>query len=375
MKIDPTSLKLKENSQILSDLIRAALYDQGKEIFDLLDFDDDNIFLEPSLFCYFLSDIDQDKKVSLEQCLYGYITSRPKQLIVRSDIFGFVNLPNLGYLKIQPNSQVEVDEDFINENLIPNNYIENSQIGLCLHPTNHLVYQAIGVTFHESPEISFKKHIVECNHAVTFFQQYIPAYWNLIEICTREFVVFSSPDYNSFAGIMQHGTAYFNVENQHKSTVFFIDDIAHQCGHIIFNTMTYDTKNYLNVPKKYPLKNFSPNPQEKRGVYGAFHGLYTYSAILISLDTFVDNNSLNITQDLYHEALGRIGFYLNKFASDVSLMNNSEILTEKGLQLHKQFEEVFKHIYNKRYNEIKRFSYHNQPYIFQYSLFLEVNPI
>lgn len=342
MKTEAMFLKLKENSGILSDMIRAALYEADGEIIDLLDFDDDRIFLEPSLFCYFLSEIPQELKINLEQCLWGYISyeKRPSTLKVKSDIFGWINLPNQGYIKTTSNTISTLDIDFIKEHIVANCYIPNSTIRLCLHPTEHLTNQKENLRYEEPIQISLEKHRNELESAVIFFQNHLEYFWRQVEIVTREFVVFSSPDYYSFAGIMQHGTAYFNVENKQKSEVFFIDDIAHQCGHIIFNTLTYDTQNYLKVPKDYPLNTFSPNPQEIRGVYGAFHGLFTYSTILRSLDVYLEKG-LQLDYRLKHEALGRLGFYLRKFKYDLGLLRNSNIFTHAGSELFEEFNSNF----------------------------------
>ena len=368
--------KVRDSQRKLSDILRAALFQNDALLFDLIEFDDDFIFLEPSLFCFFLSHVDNKSKIQLEQILFGYIKDemRPNKLIIKSDIFGIVNLPNLGYLKIVPNTLIKKPSKFIEQNLISNTFATNSKIRLCLHPTDHFSNQSNGVFFDEPIELSLNNHINELNLAVVFFQKKMINFWNLIISCTREFVVFSSPNFNSFAGIQNHGTAYFNVEKTKKSVVFFIDDIAHQCGHIIFNAITLDTESYLKVNKDFPLKNYTSNPQELRGVYGAFHGLFTYTTILFSLNTFLSDKS-NSDEVLIHEALGRIGFYLSKFKHDLKIMNNSDILTEKGLEFRKQFEDSFWIIYDKWHKSISKFDYSNQPYIFQYQIFVALNPI
>lgn len=173
---------------------------------------------------------------------------------------------------------------------------------------------------------------------------------------------------------MHHGTAYFNTENKLQTPVFFIDDIAHQCGHIVFNVLTLDTPKYLKVPKDHPLKNYSTNPGEMRGAYGAFHGLFTYTCILNALDHVLQSQYFT-DENLRFEALGRIGFYLSKFYLDLKLMNNPEILTEDGLDSHRQFQEGFELIANQYGKEVRKFDYNNQLYTFQYDLFLEVNAI
>ena len=55
-----------ENKSKLADDMKVLLYDENNKIFDRLDFNNDNIFLEPLLFNYFNTSIDK-RKYKLEQ--------------------------------------------------------------------------------------------------------------------------------------------------------------------------------------------------------------------------------------------------------------------------------------------------------------------
>jgi hypothetical protein len=367
--------QLAQNQISLADTIRMAIYQETERLFDLLNYENDLLFLEPTLFCYFLSDIDSGNKISLEQMLFGYIPKekRPSKITLVADLFGLVNLPNLGYIRVNPHEVLELSSQEIKQKIIPNQFVKNSHVRLCLHPTNHLAFQE-GVLFHETVEQSLIKNQVQLAEAANFFQNQLPYFWELLESCTREFVVFSSPNYNSFAGIQHHGTAYFNVENSEKSVVFFIDDIAHQCGHVIFNVLTLETNKFLRVSKDHPLNSYSANPYESRGVYGAFHGLFTYTTILYSLDKVIKSVDLFDNGQCF-EALARMGFYLNKFYLDLQLMNNKEILTDIGIDYHRQFSEGYNTIFEEYNEDLALFDYSNQPYIFRYDLFQMLNPI
>lgn len=52
----------KDKSSSLSDIIRMAFYEEEPNLFGLVDYENDFTFLEPSLFCYFLSDISKTNK-------------------------------------------------------------------------------------------------------------------------------------------------------------------------------------------------------------------------------------------------------------------------------------------------------------------------
>jgi len=215
----------------------------------------------------------------LLQSVVGYIPAEKRLAMISltADRFGMVNLPNLGYIRTEPYNIVPVDLITLT-GLIPDQFVKNSKIRLCLQPTDLLAY-AKDVSFHEPVEDTLYKNEHALSVATTFLQKQLPNFWSLITSVTREFVVFSSPNHNSFAGIMHHGTAYFNTENKIQTPVFFIDDIAHQCGHIIFNVITLDTPKYLKVPKDHPLRNYSTNPGEMRSVWRVSWLVYLYMHI------------------------------------------------------------------------------------------------
>ncbi len=362
---------LSNNLLNLSDVIRGAIYQANSALIDKLNYGNDFIFLEPALFCYFLSDIDKNNLTQLNHCLLGYIQEAdcPDEMTLKADLFGYVNLPNLGYLRAQPFEAFTIETTKIANKLIPNSFLSDSSIRLCFHPTDHLAH-AKGITFHESPEQTLKTNQAALEHATSFFQNQLPEFWRAIETVTREFVLFNSPpEHHSFAGIMHHGTAYFNTEGKQQSSVFFIEDIAHQCGHILFNVLTLQTADFLRVPKNTPLKNFVPNDWETRDVYGAFHGLFTYTTILHALDAVV---RFGKAEDKT-EALGRMGFYLLKFRIDLQNLDNPALFTELGMDYYRQFLRGYQTVQDQYAEVLTGLSYSNQPYTYQHDHFLATN--
>jgi hypothetical protein len=105
-------------------------------------------------------------------------------------------------------------------------------------------------------------------------------------------------------------------------------------------------------------------------VYGAFHGLFTYTCILHSMDRILEKGDDSL---MVSEALGRIGFYLNKFKIDLVNLDNPKILTDEGMNFHAQFQDSYEYIYAKYNRQIVGFDYSNQPYTFQYDLFKKIN--
>ena len=86
-----------------ADRNKALLFKNGfSNIFELLDFDNDAVFLEPLLFTYLNRNIDPNNtSITLDQIIYGYIDKkkRPKKIKAYTDKNGILYLPKIGYFK------------------------------------------------------------------------------------------------------------------------------------------------------------------------------------------------------------------------------------------------------------------------------------
>ena len=105
------SLQIFDCQASLSDSLRIAFYNADSILFGLLNYEDDFTFLEPSVFCYFLSDMNKTDKIPLLQSVTGYIPAEKRlaMLSLTADRFGMINLPNLGYIRTSPNNNSIVD--------------------------------------------------------------------------------------------------------------------------------------------------------------------------------------------------------------------------------------------------------------------------
>ncbi len=75
--------------------IKILLYKNNQEIFEDIDFENDKIYQEPLLYSYF----NDEKKLNtgLDQILIGYEEGEEKNVKVKSDEFGRIYLPNIGW--------------------------------------------------------------------------------------------------------------------------------------------------------------------------------------------------------------------------------------------------------------------------------------
>ncbi|MGA0558253.1 hypothetical protein ACO2Q8_16455 [Larkinella sp. VNQ87] len=367
----------------LADTIRLMLYQHHPAWFERLDYDDDRIFLEPAFF-YFFSE-KSFLPLPLEQLIYGYLpeADRPKRISCLTDPFGFTYLPNVGVLKTGVSAK-RIDLELKGRHAIchaasdrvldimPIDYLKGSALALCDH-LPFILYTENGKPqdFAESASSTKVSQRLSLERAATLLQNHAPFFWHLVEQSTRELAVFNSPMLRSMGAVSYLGTAFINTEGQPHDEVFFIDDLAHQIGHILFYSLTLKVDDYLTVPKTILLAELTGVSYDKREVYSAFHGLFTYTTILHCLQACLAAQVWSERHQL--EAVARMGFYMAKFALDLSYMDDPRIFTPVGRRWYEAFREGFNHIDRFWKSAYQSFDYSSQPYIFNFQAFLKTN--
>ncbi|PCI93397.1 MAG: hypothetical protein COB15_16480 [Flavobacteriales bacterium] len=381
--------------------IKILLYKENENIFEKIDFKNDRIYQEPLLFAYFNS--NNSDRTTLDTILFGYIKPkfRPKQLQVNSDEFGRVYLPNLGWFHTAERKQVFVltsnlNNDFsllLNDDEVSFKFeeleiIEGTSIELLKYPIpllNQFYYDSQLNHIEVEIETISKKNIVHLTNAWAFIKRLIPEQYSLIENIIIKNVVFNVDPLsrNSFTTLSANGISFYNAYQDNYNEVFFVDDIAHQTGHVIFYSMIYEVSEFLKIDQTTPIETIDLGSQreEARDIYVVFHALYTYYTSFVCLDACL---SANVFEDKKkHEALGRMGFYIMKCYHDLNLVENQErfpngskdLFTEKGLIIFSEIKSIFKNSVEKWKEEIQDFDMSNQPYNFTYSKFIELNPL
>jgi hypothetical protein len=377
---------LAANQAELSDTIRVLLYQQAPDLLEKLDYDDDASFLDPGLFYYFLADEGTKKAPALAQTLYGYLplANRPASQAVQADETGLVYLPRLGYFNITPNAHAQLEWDAATQSLTlldpaggalslplqPEVQLPGSAIRLAQHNTDLLTHYS-DAQLPEPVQASAARNQAALFDAAALLEQHLPALWRVWGLAVREVVLFNSAKQLSLAIITYHGTVFLNVGTGLNSPVFFLDDLAHQGGHVVFNALTLQTDDFLNVPKQTPLNQYTHAKHDERTVYGAFHGLFTYTSILHCLDYCLRHELL--AADYRAEALARLGFYTRKFRRDVTSFPAQVILTAEGLRYWAMFASGLASIEQHYQGYLATADYSNQPYLFNYALFCSLN--
>lgn len=370
-----------ENQKKLFDLNQIQMYkNHEKELTFLIDYLDESFFLDPTLFYYFL---EKNHKLNVLQIASGYLSKNKLafDFLVTPDKQRTVYIPNCGYLKIPNNMPIVIKYNgssvnkFSNEN---NSLILNSEkklvksgIVVCEY-TPLIITENTDIELNEDIKLSVNRNLSSLEKAMDIISTTVPDLYHLITLTTKTFTLYKNDTLNSFAAISQHGASFINIRQSDNNLIFFIEDIAHQCGHIIFNTLTLETEKYLTFPKNALMKDLIADCTDSRTIYSGFHGLFTYSCILNSFDSCITKSIFKIKeQDI--ELYARLGFYLGKMSQDLHLLYNKGLFTQDGKSFFEQFVAVYKSMYNKYYPSVQQFNYTNQPYVFNINNFLEIN--
>ncbi|MFN7240466.1 MAG: hypothetical protein ACK5UE_09135, partial [Chitinophagales bacterium] len=223
-----------------------------------------------------------------------------------------------------------------------------------------------------------KHHITS---ALALIKEHIPHQFQLIEENCPKMVIFDVNTYlrNSFATLSAQGIGFFNAYQEDYNEVFFVDDIAHQSGHVIFNIVIYEAEKFIAIDPKTTLQSFQlyNNTTENRDVHTLFHALYTYYTSFLCLNACIKANVWH--EHKLHEAMGRISFYLNKCNQDLIIVENANktktLFTEEGMKIYCVIKDKFREMVEKYENKCKNYNMSNQPYNFTYSKFIELNPL
>ncbi len=390
-------IKILENVRIL-------VYKENPILFELLEYQNDKIFNEPLLFAFFYA---KKRGVTLEQLLWGYIEKSkcPKSINALTDKQGIIYLPEIGWLKtalIEAQVVLTTTGDgglsdlcvTHNEEVVPFTFepiqkIENTSFELVNHQ-----HQLLQPHF-----IDAKNRLVNVDidnisqlqrgaltKAFELIRSFAPEYYKLLEQSVRKVVIFNDPQVkrNSFATLSVHGCAFFNSFQKEYDEVFFIEDIAHQCGHVIFNNITHINKDIFRVSSETVIKErgffgMIINLLEERTLFVAFHALFTYYAISICLEACILKSDLTELQK--HEALGRLAFCFHKYGTDINLLKKvdkegkSTYFTEAGLELYQPMEIQYKRLEREWAERLKKMHLLNQPYNFSVKNFHKSNPL
>jgi hypothetical protein len=342
-------------------------------IVELLNYGHDATFLEPSLFSYFAQ---ENSELTLEQLLYGYLPDKSvlPRFAAYADHRGLIYLPRLGHLTSNATgSVVTVDSESLACGFRPVQCVRGTHIELC--QTSDPLLETLFRDTHEKDatlNLDAERHASAIDMAFEILQRVAAELYACLVDVTRRVVVFRSDDRESFATVAAHGTAFLNATPSDPATeVLFIEDMAHQCGHILFSALTVDRGEYLCTDPNMPLRQLTGDEGEKRDLYTTFHGVFTEALMCVALHNCLEADVFSETK--LHELLGRLSFAMKRFHLDLLSLQREELFTERGQAIIHECGRVFDEVYRRTEDLITAFDLTNQSYSFSYARFAELN--
>ncbi|AZA47101.1 hypothetical protein EG346_02320 [Chryseobacterium carnipullorum] len=363
------------------DSLKMLLYQRHENIFERIDFEDDRIYLEPLLFAYVM----QENNSYLDSIIFGYEKNPKSKIQVFSNHTGTIYIPQIGYLHTQEANKelflegknnmffiIDHEGKEVSHSFEPIHFLdENIEIVKCQHPLlKKIFFDAQDEIVDVEIEKTYTKHIDHANKAIQLIKEYFPTYFDLIKKTIKKIMIFDGEP-NSFANILAHNMIFLNAHNENDE-VFFLDHILHESAHVVFNTLTYNSKfNLFNYPFDTKFSEITGDVNEHGDLYSRFHGLFTFIIINACLEIVINEKALQGKQN--EEVIGRFSLNMKRFETGINMFTIPNLFTEEGQDWYELFVNTFNQIYERKNSLINSIDVSNQPYVFTFESFKEVN--
>lgn len=369
----------------LSAMMQVLVHNAEPALFERLDASNDAVFLEPLLFAYFTA---KEPRPPLGQLLFGSIpeAARPEEVRVWANRRGVIELPGIGYLLTRTSGPLDlvwtgsVDACYLKDGfgLVEHVFCEPLRLDgvpveICRYGNpllDRLFLNEGGQAVAVEIEGVAPAHLEHLATAFGIIARHDPDYFREVLRVTRKIVLFAGEP-SSFTALSAHGMVFVNTRET-DDEVFFVEDLVHQCGHLVFSALTLEMQDFLAIEAEVPLRLLTCDAREARTVYDAFHGVFTEAHMNQCLDLCLENRVFAGRQA--HELAGRLAYILKRSSWDLGNLCRPEIFTPKGLLLMGWFAQVYNGIIQRRAALLSALDTSNQPYAFSYTKFLELNP-
>ncbi len=314
----------------------------------------DSVFLEPRLFTCFSE--NPPSSTQINQILYGGLSpaERPKDLEVVSDSSGVICVPGVGWFQTElSNAALTLTYDHrgdiyslcngaasVNFGLLPALKIPGTNTELVRAPDPVLdsfirrhCPGSPGMEYVHKPEA----YLSTIATAFSVVRACSPSFYEALVDGVKLILLFRQPGASSFAALGAHGAVFLNLL-EHDTLPYFIDQLVHQGGHIVFSAATLRRQDFFLVDPDSSLSGSSASG--RRTVYDALHGLYTEYAVTSVLRQ-ADEQGLLIGEPRV-ELLGRLALTTKRYSADIQKINaeSGRIFTDLGLKLFTWFREA-----------------------------------
>ncbi len=199
-----------------------------------------------------------------------------------------------------------------------------------------------------------------------------PRIFSQIDRVTDEVLIHISQKSNSFVSEKINGTIFL-YPKENPTLCYFIEELAHQGGHLILLAATNSSLDYFICEQSSYTKNHHTAESNSRNNYVILHSLFTLAMISNCLRDVLHSNLINNEEKL--EALGRLLYASRRFEMDTISILQSNALNRKGLQLLKKISTSVKNNINEFKFTASKLNMKGHDYDFSFQTFMEMNKV
>lgn len=366
------------------DSVKELLYARHEDIFERIDFYDDEIYLEPLLYTY----LNQQNTEWLDSIIYGYEKIRKSSIKVFSNSEGVIYIPKVGYLITEfQNCEFILNSD------------SNTTFSLVrggeevLYSYEPLLFVSFGIELVKYQHALLEKHFLQggtpilknidlglydqhaisINKALNILMKCNKEHFKLLRKTLKKIVLFTGGETNSFATMQAHNMILLNVSPE-DNEIYFVDHISHEGAHVTFNTITFKSKvDLFKYDYNIDFSEITGSRSDAGNLYLRFHGLFTFFEITKSLLSCM--LKLNCSDEKLHEVEGRFAFQLRRFGRALKRFENVDIFEKEGQLWFDFLLKEYSKLYKKYGFMVEQYDLSLGSYDFAYSHFNKKNPI
>jgi hypothetical protein len=381
----------KAGQEEYAQTMRALLRRVAPELLDRAEHDK-NIYigaesspiLEPLLFAYFTSQ-ERHIEATLTQLLAAGRDPQPRRVDVVTNDRGTAFLPGVGYVATnEPTARLQIVVPISPTNahksmsirdvdwqFIPALYVDGTIEVLREHvPLLNQFFSERAAEVAPTIATAAEDMHERLAFALVILRSAWPQLYKLLKLVLRRVVLFRSSTLNSFAHTAAHGTIFLNVSLGDTET-FFLEDIAHQGGHVLLSAATFNWSSLMSTDPLQPIAAFAKNDLDERTVSVAVHGLVTEALMSMLLARCI-NRGLLPPEQLF-ELTGRCAFIFKRFTSDLATVGRLPVFNSTGARLVRGLFAIWECLAHKYGETFDALDMSNQTYNFSFERLTSAN--
>lgn len=325
----------------------------------------DEAFLEPRLFAWHFG-ASRDT-TTIMQMLFGALYGRHSSCLqVKTDGSGSVVLAGVGTLLTDvPDAELQLTcnaggqpiylaahERTVQFKEVPRLLVPGTKIEL-IERADPVVQAFFSEYIDQSRPLELVQtpanYLPQIEKALRLIQVSAPGLHSALVTSVRSIVLFHHPTANSFAALQVHGMIFLNLNlnlRRPANTVFFVDGLVHQGGHVVFSEATLNRQVYFKVHPDSKMEEII-GQQDTRSVYEALHGLYTEYALVDVMDRARAASKFSRQQAV--ELQARTGFNLGRLGADLRRLTPhvDQVFSSLGMNLFTHFKHAHDEVSNR----------------------------